>query len=88
MNLLDDGIVPEHAREIKAEAREFAEEYIEPNAREYFQSGEYPTRFSRPARRRVSSHKTFRRNGAVADSISRSCSRSRRSSTAPTQGSP
>ncbi|MWV39345.1 acyl-CoA dehydrogenase family protein [Natrialba sp. INN-245] len=42
MNLLDDGIVPEHAREIKAEAREFAEEYIEPNAREYFQSGEYP----------------------------------------------
>ncbi|MEY7847626.1 acyl-CoA dehydrogenase family protein [Natrarchaeobius sp. A-rgal3] len=42
MNLLDDGIVPEHAREVKAEAREFAQEHVEPNAREYFQSGEYP----------------------------------------------
>jgi alkylation response protein AidB-like acyl-CoA dehydrogenase len=42
MELLDDDIVPEHARDVKAEAREFASEHIEPNAREYFQSGEYP----------------------------------------------
>ena len=42
MELLDDSIVPEHARGVKAEAREFAREHIEPNAREYFQAGEYP----------------------------------------------
>ncbi|APW99732.1 acyl-CoA dehydrogenase [Halobiforma lacisalsi AJ5] len=42
MEPLDDSIVPEHAREIKAEAAEFAREHIEPNAQEYFQSGEYP----------------------------------------------
>ncbi len=42
MELLDDSLVPERARDVKAEAREFASEYIEPNAREYFQSGEYP----------------------------------------------
>jgi alkylation response protein AidB-like acyl-CoA dehydrogenase len=42
MELLDDTIVPEHAREVKHEAREFAEEYIEPNAEEYFRKGEYP----------------------------------------------
>ena len=42
MDLLDDSIVPEHAREIKAEAREFAREQIEPNAQEHFQEGTYP----------------------------------------------
>ncbi|AFZ71724.1 acyl-CoA dehydrogenase family protein [Natronobacterium gregoryi] len=42
MEPLDDTIVPEHAREIKAEAREFADEHIRPNAEEYFSSGEYP----------------------------------------------
>ncbi|SFC11370.1 Acyl-CoA dehydrogenase [Halobiforma haloterrestris] len=42
MEPLDDSIVPEHAREIKEEAAEFAREHIEPNAQEYFQSGEYP----------------------------------------------
>ena len=42
MELLDDTPVPEHAREAKREAREFAEEYIAPNAEEYYRSGEYP----------------------------------------------
>ncbi|MFC4437319.1 MULTISPECIES: acyl-CoA dehydrogenase family protein [Natrialbaceae] len=42
MELLDPSVVPEHAREVKTEAREFAREHIEPNAQEYFQSGEYP----------------------------------------------
>ncbi|WP_049923732.1 acyl-CoA dehydrogenase family protein [Halopiger djelfimassiliensis] len=42
MDLLDDSIVPEHARDVKADAREFAREHIEPNATAYFQSGEYP----------------------------------------------
>ncbi|EMA40245.1 acyl-CoA dehydrogenase family protein [Halobiforma nitratireducens] len=42
MDPLDDSIVPEHAHEIKNEAAEFASEHIEPNAQEYFQSGEYP----------------------------------------------
>ncbi|AFO58703.1 acyl-CoA dehydrogenase family protein [Natrinema sp. J7-2] len=42
MELLDDSIVPEHAHDVKAEAREFAQEHIKPNAQEYFQSGEYP----------------------------------------------
>ncbi|QSW98063.1 acyl-CoA dehydrogenase family protein [Haloterrigena alkaliphila] len=42
MDLLEETIVPEHARDVKAEAREFASEHIEPNAQEYFQSGEYP----------------------------------------------
>jgi len=42
MRLLDPSIVPESAREIKAEARAFAEEHIEPNAAEHFASGEYP----------------------------------------------
>jgi alkylation response protein AidB-like acyl-CoA dehydrogenase len=42
LNLLDETIVPEHARGVKAEAREFAEEHIEPVAGEYFDSGEYP----------------------------------------------
>ncbi|TMT86104.1 acyl-CoA dehydrogenase [Haloterrigena sp. H1] len=42
MDLLDEQLVPDHAREIKAEAREFAHDHIEPNAQEYFQAGEYP----------------------------------------------
>ncbi|WP_331233102.1 acyl-CoA dehydrogenase family protein [Natronorarus salvus] len=42
MELLDEEIIPEYAREVKAEARAFAEEWIEPNAEEYFGSGEYP----------------------------------------------
>jgi hypothetical protein len=42
MTLLDDSIVPERARGVKAEAREFAAEQIEPNAAEYFERGEYP----------------------------------------------
>ncbi len=42
MDVLDDSIVPEHAHDVKQEAREFADEYIAPNAQEYFDAGEYP----------------------------------------------
>ena len=42
MDLLEDSIVPEEARDVKAEAREFAEEHIEPNAAEWYEKGEYP----------------------------------------------
>ena len=42
MNLLDESVVPEHARGIKRQAREFAAEHIEPNAEEYYRRGEYP----------------------------------------------
>jgi alkylation response protein AidB-like acyl-CoA dehydrogenase len=42
MELLDDSIVPEEARAVKEEAREFAQERIVPSAQEYFESGEYP----------------------------------------------
>lgn len=42
MELLTEDIVPEYAREVKAEARDFAEEQIAPNAEEYFRKGEYP----------------------------------------------
>ncbi|WP_049985375.1 acyl-CoA dehydrogenase family protein [Halobellus rufus] len=42
MDLLDESVVPEHAREVKREAREFADEHIRPNAEAYFQSAEYP----------------------------------------------
>jgi len=42
MELLDDSIVPEEARGVKQEAREFAAKHIEPNAEEYFERGEYP----------------------------------------------
>ncbi|XVH31557.1 acyl-CoA dehydrogenase family protein [Haloferacaceae archaeon DSL9] len=42
MDLLDDSIVPDHAKDVKQEAREFAAEYITPNAEAYFDSGEYP----------------------------------------------
>jgi len=42
MELLSEYPVPEHARDVKAEAREFAEEHIEPVAADYYESGEYP----------------------------------------------
>lgn len=42
MDLLEESVVPEDARALKQEAREFAEEHIEPNAEEYFDRGEYP----------------------------------------------
>ncbi len=42
MDVLDDSIVPEHARAVKQEAREFADENIRPNAETYFESGAYP----------------------------------------------
>ncbi|EMA39960.1 acyl-CoA dehydrogenase family protein [Halococcus hamelinensis] len=42
MELLDESIVPEDVREVKREANEFSEEYIMPNAEEYYASGEYP----------------------------------------------
>jgi alkylation response protein AidB-like acyl-CoA dehydrogenase len=42
MDLLDDSVVPEHARRVKARARTFATEHIEPVAAEYHASGEYP----------------------------------------------
>jgi alkylation response protein AidB-like acyl-CoA dehydrogenase len=42
MELLDEGVVPEHARAVKAEAREFADEHIAPVAEAYHNSGEYP----------------------------------------------
>ena len=42
MELLDGRPVPEAAREVKADAREFAAEHIAPNAADYYESGEYP----------------------------------------------
>jgi alkylation response protein AidB-like acyl-CoA dehydrogenase len=42
MELLDESVVPEHAREVKSRAREFADEHIAPNAAAYFDSGDYP----------------------------------------------
>jgi len=42
MDLLEDSVVPERAREVKAEARAFAEEHVEPNAADYFERAEYP----------------------------------------------
>ena len=42
LNLLDESLVPEHAREIKREAREFAAAEIMPVAEEYYRTGEYP----------------------------------------------
>ncbi|MFC7007123.1 acyl-CoA dehydrogenase family protein [Halalkalicoccus salilacus] len=42
MELLDEEIVPEYARPIKREAREFAQEHIAPNAEDCFREGEYP----------------------------------------------
>ncbi|WP_123533143.1 acyl-CoA dehydrogenase family protein [Halosimplex salinum] len=42
MELLDERLVPEGARDVKQQAREFAAEHIAPNAEAYFESGEYP----------------------------------------------
>jgi acyl-CoA dehydrogenase len=42
LSLLSEDIVPEHAREVKRDAREFAAEHIEPNAEEYYRTGDYP----------------------------------------------
>jgi alkylation response protein AidB-like acyl-CoA dehydrogenase len=42
MELLSEELVPEHAHEVKQEAREFAAEHIEPVAADYYASGEYP----------------------------------------------
>ena len=42
MELFEEGVVPEHARDVKREAREFAAEHIAPAAEEYYRSGEYP----------------------------------------------
>jgi len=42
MELLDERPVPETAREVKREARAFAEEHVAPNAERYYESGEYP----------------------------------------------
>jgi len=42
MELLSDDVVPESARDLKAEAAAFAEEEIAPNAEEYFRTAAYP----------------------------------------------
>ncbi|WP_122091306.1 acyl-CoA dehydrogenase family protein [Halalkalicoccus subterraneus] len=42
MELLDESIVPEHARGVKQEAHDFAQQYVAPNAEEYYRTGEYP----------------------------------------------
>ncbi len=42
MELLTEDAVPEPAREVKREAREFADEHIAPEAAAYFEAGEYP----------------------------------------------
>jgi alkylation response protein AidB-like acyl-CoA dehydrogenase len=42
MDLLEESVVPEHARPVKERAREFAAERIEPVAAEYYDSGDYP----------------------------------------------
>ena len=42
MELLSSRPVPDDALELKAEAREFAQEHIAPNAAEYYETGEYP----------------------------------------------
>jgi alkylation response protein AidB-like acyl-CoA dehydrogenase len=42
MDLLDESAIPEYAREVKRDAREFAETEILPAAADYYESGEYP----------------------------------------------
>jgi acyl-CoA dehydrogenase len=42
MDLLSESVVPDHAVEVKREAKEFAKEQIEPNAAEYYETAEYP----------------------------------------------
>jgi alkylation response protein AidB-like acyl-CoA dehydrogenase len=50
MDLLEDSIVPEHARQVKQKAREFAVEHVEPNAEECFREAEYPWEILEAAR--------------------------------------
>jgi acyl-CoA dehydrogenase len=40
--LLSEDVVPEQARDVKRDAREFAAEHVAPNAEEYYRTGEYP----------------------------------------------
>jgi acyl-CoA dehydrogenase len=42
LNLLSEDLVPEHALDVKREARDFATEHIAPNAEEYYRTGDYP----------------------------------------------
>ena len=42
LDLLEESVVPEHAREVKRDAREFAAEEIAPVAEEHFREGTYP----------------------------------------------
>jgi len=42
MELFDDSVVPSHVRELKTEARRFAEQEIAPVAADYHASGAYP----------------------------------------------
>ncbi|WP_435064749.1 acyl-CoA dehydrogenase family protein [Halobaculum sp. EA56] len=42
LGLLDESLVPEHARDVKREAREFAAEHIAPVAAEHFAADDYP----------------------------------------------
>jgi len=42
LGLLDESLVPEHARDVKREAREFAAEHIAPVAQEHFEADDYP----------------------------------------------
>jgi alkylation response protein AidB-like acyl-CoA dehydrogenase len=42
MELLEPLLIPEHAREVQQQAREFANEQIKPVAADYYKSGEYP----------------------------------------------
>ena len=42
LGLLDESLVPEHARDVKREAREFAAEHIAPVAGEHFEADDYP----------------------------------------------
>ncbi|WP_424008972.1 acyl-CoA dehydrogenase family protein [Haloferax denitrificans] len=50
MELLEESVVPEAARPVKRQAREFADEHIVPARAERFQSGEYPTSIVEAAR--------------------------------------
>ena len=42
LDLLSTDVVPEHARDLKRDAREFAAEHIAPNAEKHFRTGDYP----------------------------------------------
>ncbi|SEW05609.1 acyl-CoA dehydrogenase family protein [Halobacterium jilantaiense] len=40
--LLSEDVVPEHAQDVKQDARDFAAEHIAPNAEEFYRTGDYP----------------------------------------------